>query len=442
MIAVHSKILFIIFCFIETIWLLLAQVSGNMILLIPCLIIFLLLAVLAATQKMAIPMLMFFLPFAPLLKLQPGTISFYTIALLAVYLVYLVFGSRNINIFHIIPGLLLIAFTLVIKILYNYQIDNSYILFSVSLLLVPFLVTEFSEKYDFYWLTLFFTIGIAMAAITSLFLTDFPTIGRYIDDYELFGVVRHSGYYGDPNFYSAHISAALGGVLILLLNTSKKNRIILLVLMLVLLLYCGFLGVSKSFFLITLCELLIFGLAFLFKKGKLSLKLLLLLTITLGILFLLSSTVFTELIDMMLFRFSQGTNFSDFTTGRTELWSQYLRAFTEDPLLLLFGKGYTGVNLNGRASHSSIIQGIYQFGIIGCVFLVVWIICYVRTLLYGTKARWKNPAQICILLIGTIGPWIALDLLFFDEFFLIPIYVCIGIRSLTNKVPLEEESFQ
>lgn len=438
MITVKSKILFLIVCFLEAIWLLLAQVMGNMVVLMPCLVFFLAIASWAAINGMVMPVLMFFLPFAPLLKIRPGTISFFTIALLVVYLIYIIMGSRNINIYHLIPGLVLIALALTVKTFYGYQLDASFILFSVSVLLIPFLTRELDGKYDFYWLTLFFAFGIAVAAITARYLSIFPAIAQYIETHSLLGSIRHSGYYGDPNFYSAHITAALSGVLVLLLNHVKKSKMISLIIIAMVLFYCGFMSVSKTFLLVTICLLLFWAVEVVFNSGRLSEKLMLILTFGVGVMFLLSATVFTDFIDMFISRFLMDNNLSDFTTRRTELWVQYLRAFGEDPLLLLFGKGYTGVLINDRASHNTILQAIYQFGLVGFVFFISWFVCYIRTLMANTKIRRNNLTQTLILLIGAFGPWMALDLLFFDEFFLLPIYVCAAIRFLTKK-PMYED---
>ena len=127
--------------------------------------------------------------------------------------------------YHLIPGLLLFALTLTVKTLYGNSIDRSFILFIVSILLVPFLARELNDRYDFYWLTLFLSAGIILAAISSQHLYVFPTISRYIETINLFNVTRLSGYYGDPNFYATHITAALSGVLVMLLNSTKKSEI-------------------------------------------------------------------------------------------------------------------------------------------------------------------------------------------------------------------------
>lgn len=433
MITIRSKALFLCACFIEAVWLLAAQTLGSIPILLPCLVCFLALVTWAAIENVAMPVMLFFLPFATLLKIRPGTISFFTLALLVIYIVYTIGGIRNIRIHHLVPALCLVAMTLIVKTLYGYEIDNSYILFSVTLMLVPFLTRELDTDYSFFWLTLFFSLGIALAAITAQYLAVFPSITRYIGIDYVMGVVRHSGYYGDPNFYSSHITAALGGILILFSNNDKKRKLFLLILIMTLLLYCGLLSISKSFLLVSVFMILIWFLDLLFRRGKVSIKLTLIFTIIIMMVFLLSSTMFTDMLDVMLSRFSGDNNWSELTTGRTELWANYFNAFAEDPLLLWFGKGFTSVTVGDRGSHNTIIQCVFQFGLVGCILFAGWMVCFVRVLLDKVTIRWSNATQIAILLIGAFGPWMALELLFSDELFLLPIYVCAAIRFLVER---------
>lgn len=146
MVTIRSKTILFCACFLEAVWLLVAQTLGNTMLLAPCLICFLAMAVWAAIKNVAMPMLLFFLPFAPLLKLRPGTISFFTIALLLVYVVYAVTGSRQVKVLHLIPALLLVALTLIVKTAYGYEMDNSYLLFALTLMLIPFLSRELDPR--------------------------------------------------------------------------------------------------------------------------------------------------------------------------------------------------------------------------------------------------------------------------------------------------------
>ena len=440
MLKIRLRTLVLLACMLETAWLLLAQTLGNSILLWPCLACFLVLVCWAAIKGMAIPVLMFFLPFAALLKTAPGQTSFYTIALLLVYTICMFIGRQKISLIYVAPAIILIAGSLIVKTIYGYEIDNSYLLFAFSLMLTPFVANELGKKYDFYWLTFAFTLGIVVAALSSLYLLRFQTIARYIRNFELLGVVRHAGYYGDPNFYSVHISSALAGVLVLLLTNKSKARMIKLVLMAMALIYCGFLAVSKTFFLVVICLLALFLLELMFQRGKMSLKLLLLLTVVTGAVFLLSSTAFTKLFDMMIYRFAGGNNLSDFTTGRTEIWEWFYNLFKNDTVLLIFGNGGTDITQTAMSAHNTVIQGIYQFGIIGFILLLIWMACCVRIYLTKTDIKRTSFAQVSIILVGTIGPWMALDMLFFDEFFLMPMYICMGIAFISNadyKQPLK-----
>ena len=433
MVNIQSRIILLITCIAEAAWLLLAQTSGSALLLLPCLACFLALVAWTAIQGMALPVLMFFLPFAALLKIRPGMISLYTIALMVVYLIYMVKGIKNINVKHLVPGLALLAMVLVVKTLYGEWIDNSFILFFFTLLLVPFFKRELGERYDFYYLTVAFSLGIIMASITARFLIGYSTIRQFIQIHEYAGLVRYSGYYGDPNFYSVHITSALGGVLVLMINTVKKIKIALLMTLAVTLVYCGALSVSKSFLLVSVVLVLFWLFALMFQKGKITAKITILLTLLVGTAFLLASTVFNEHVSMFIARFSQDRNLSDFTTGRTELWDQYISTLMSDSKLLLFGKGLTYELINDRAPHNTLIQCVYQFGVIGTLFLTVWFVCFIRALLSETSFNIKNFAHLAVLLIGAIGPWMGLDMQSTDEFFLLPIYVCVGVIFLSQE---------
>ncbi len=390
--------------------------------------------VFGVVRDMAVPILLFFLPWSPLMKLQPGTMSMYSIVLVAVLLILLLKNSKRFTVSHIFPAMLLLVLTIVVKMVTDDPIDNGYILFFACLLLFPLIASEKEKEYDYFTLVLFFSLGIITAALSAQQLMIFPTISRYVvvDAYQ--SITRLSGYYGDPNFYSAHVSAAISGVLVLILNETKFFRKIILYLALAVLLYCGFLSVSKSFALIIVCIALLWIIEILFRRGRISGKIMMLLALFVGVLFILSSVFFTDLIDMMIERFiGSGGDLSDLTTRRTELWLIYLREFEENPLLLIFGKGFSDDLINGRASHNILIQSVYQFGIIGTVVLGEWAWVYIESMLKSIRIYLRDVVQGFILLGGALGPWLALDTLMFDEFFLLPFFVSFGITYITNK---------
>ena len=433
MITIRSKTLLLCACFIEAVWLLVAQMLNVTAILLPCLLCFLLLVGWASIKRAAMPVILFFLPFAPLLKFRPGTISFFTIALLLVYGIYTVTGSRQIKVLHLIPALLLVVLTLIVKTAYGYDLDNGYLLFVITLLLIPFISREMDGDYDFFWLTVCFALGICLAAITARYLTIFPTISRYIDVNVNMGFTRLSGYNGDPNFYSAHITTALSGILVLLLNNPKRKTLFVLVPLAFLLLYCGLLSVSKSFLLISVCMLILWVLTLLLQKGKVSVKVTIILTLVVAALFLLSSTVFSDLLNVLFSRFSHNANLSELTTGRTEVWERYILALFNDGKLMLFGQGYSDVILGEKPAHNTLLEVVFQLGIIGFVLLTMWMVFFFQTLLGSARMQRQQVARLAMVLIGTFGPWVALDYLFFDEFFLLPVFVCMAVRFLHQQ---------
>ena len=434
----RSKYIFILYSVLVAFIMAVAQVLANTILLYVATACFGALVLWAALNDMVVPVMLFMLPWAPLLKLRPGAISFYTIALLGVMAVFVLKSSRKINVYYLLPAILLAGLTLCVKAFNHYSIDNDYIFFFACLILFPLISAEMGKQYDFYALTIFFSVGIVLAALSSQQLLIFPTISRYITVHSYDNITRLAGYYGDPNFYSVHITAAMAGVIVLLSNETKRFRRWFLYALALLLLYSGFLAVAKSFALISICLLLLWIIDIFFQKGKLSIKLMLLLAIGVGALFIVSSTLFTDLTDMLLYRFvSSSGNISDLTTGRTDLWLSYLNAMEHNPILLVFGEGCTDILINGRASHNTVLQIVYQVGLIGAVLLLIWGVLWFKLMLKSVRINTAIFLQVCILLMGAIGPWIALDMLFFYEFYLLPFYVCWGVQYLARFKPSE-----
>ncbi len=118
---------------------------------------------------------------------------------------------------------------------------------------------------------------------------------------------------------------------------------------------------------------------------------------------------------------------SQLTTGRTDLWLKYLREFADNGLLTLFGEGYTSsVTLDNVASHNTVIQGVYQLGVVGFSLLCVWMGFVLKR---SGKGQLRNCGfnYVILMCIGVVLPWMALDILFFDELFLLPIYAVTGI---------------
>ena len=419
-------------CLLACLLLVLAQTVGNGFLLLLVLIGCLLLAALACRQGLAIPVLLFFLPWSPLMKLAPGRISFYTIGLLICCALALAQDGMRLTVRQVVLAASLMALTLTAKILQTGSITNDYLMFVFMLLLFPCVARSCPRATSFRCATMFFAGGIFSAAILARLVAHYPNISRYIIVESYLTVTRLSGFYGDPNFYSAHVAACLAGVLVLLSRETEKRRQILLAAVSVALLYCGLLSASKTFVLTVAC-LFLFWLPILLERGNYgSARTRLLFGVLCAVAFVLVSPAFRQVLQIIGARFTEGEGLAGLTTNRTTLWLQYLTAFVHDIPLTLFGAGYTSVNLFRKASHNTLIQAVYQFGILGIPLLLVWMWNMLADMFPESDkplAGWKYTVLLCV---GSFLPWMALDILQYDEFFLLPVYVLLGVAHVAG----------
>lgn len=408
----------------------LAQVLANSILLPVCIAAFLLLCAYSAVAGFSTPVLLFFLPWSPLLKFSPGSITFYTLALILVCLICFARKGFAVNGYCAALALPIFGVTLIAKGLDGTFLSASYILFIFSLVLFPIVMSELREKVDFKELTVYFALGIVTSALSAQQLAGFETIARYIDVDSWDIITRYSGYYGDANFYSAHITAALAGVM-LLLDEARGRLLYLLLILAVALMYCGFLSASKSFFVVIVCVVVLVILRFLRMRGNFTRKLLIFAGVSVVVAAIIASGIFDRQWQAILFRFDQATDISSLTTHRTEIWVSYLNALKNDPKLLLLGKGYNNVLVKDVASHNTLIQIVYQFGVIGLVFLVLWEYYFLRSTLRCARGK-TGFLNAAVILCGVFLPWMAIDLMFFDEFFLMQLYASASLIYFAN----------
>ncbi|MBQ8752279.1 MAG: hypothetical protein IJZ13_04160 [Clostridia bacterium] len=404
-----------------------AQVSGNALWIALCMGGFVALGIGAAAKGFALPVLLFFLPWSTVLKLAPDTVSFYTITTVAICAVYLLKNGCRLSVYSLVATLLLLFMTLLSKTMDGSGVALSYLMFFYLLVCFPSVTRELESGVDLRLLTLFFSVGSVTAALSARAVMGVDTIARYIDVYHWSEVTRYAGYYGDPNFYAAHISAAISGLLLLILYEKKPGDLLLYAALVLLLLYCGLLSASKTFVLTLAVVMALWLLRVLTVRRRGRFKAAVLVSIAVIVLFVGISGLFSDAWRVILFRFGQTTDLSSLTTGRIERWSAYLQLLATDVKVLFLGKGFTAVTWDGTAAHNTVLQTLFQFGILGSAPLIGWLLCYVRGICPREKAKTARFPTL-LLLVGACLPWMALDMLFFDEFFLITLYVAAGAR--------------
>lgn len=409
----------------------LSQITTNMVLIATSFVGLLAICVWACMKEIIFPILLYLLPWSPLMKFYKGGISFFTIMLLVVSLVSLIKNRMSIKLYQIVLTALMAISTAIAKIIQENDITYSYLFFFAMLLILP-CITKFINSNSFNETTFFFALGIITAALSAQQLVVYHNIAQYITVDSYLTITRLSGYYGDPNFYSAHITACLAGILMLLSQEKDRMKQTVLIIATVLLIYCGMLSASKMFVVVLAC-LFFFWIPVLMEKGgrgNSRVRMFVGLICAGGI--FISSSVFKELLQIIDDRFAYAANVSQLTTGRTDIWKNYINEFLENIDITLLGEGYSTVILDGRASHNTVIQGVFQFGLIGLPLIAAWMYFFIKSILKSeknTKTDWKC---IALMAVGVVLPWMSLDILFFDEFFLLPLYAALGVIYMSE----------
>lgn len=429
-----NKKWYFLFCVAISLGVCAAQVSGQSGFLICCLIAFLGLTALCCWKGVGLPLLLFFLPWSQILRMNAHSFSFYTVALMMVCIICLVKRRFAFKSYGVALGLVLMGISLVSKLIDGSAIDFSYIAFIALVITFPVIKEEYWEQnYTFFELVLYFSVGIVLAALCAQRYAGYSNIAQFIrvDSYST--ITRMCGFDGDPNFYSAQITAAIGGCLLLLLREKNWLRVGALGVVSVLLVYCGFLSGSKSFVLVLVLLLCLWYVGVLKIQGRNGMKIGLVLGSVLVLAFVMTSVLFSDLLDVLATRFSYNEDLSAITTGRTKLWMRYIRELLTNGKVLVIGKGFTNVMLGGRASHCTVLQILFQFGVIGGAVLAAWSVCFFWEAICEFRKLRAMRISIAILLVGAFLPWLAIDMLYFDEYFLMQWFVFAGCMEILSR---------
>ena len=413
-----------------------AQIIGSNILILICLFTFLILIGIACAKNFTLPLLLFFLPWSQLMRTSQQSFSFYTFGLVLICFVSILKKRFSFKRYHIVCGIVLTFLTLLSKVIDGSWIALDYIAFIMLFFVFPVVKEEYkAKKYDFFDTALFFSVGVILGALCAVWFADFPNISKYITVHSYLVIKRMCGFYGDPNFYCAQITAAMGGCLYTISNEKAKYKTALLGICFAVLIYCGLMSGSKSFIIVTFSMIFVWLVELFRTSGKGGRKTILIICGILFAVYITSSAIFTGWIEIVLTRFSFSKNLSDFTTGRTELWLIYIKEIFGKGKILFLGKGITNVKISNAPPHNTILQIMFQLGLTGLVVLAGWIFCFFKGTFCNIK-RNNNVVGIWSLIVGCFLPWMAIDILFFDEFFLFQWFLFTAL--LQNQIYAEQ----
>lgn len=187
--------------------------------------------------------------------------------------------------------------------------------------------------------------------LSEVLASDFLSVHDWMDTY------RFSGLSYDANFYTMLSFFALAILLFGLRNTSKRYVTIVSIIATIAL---GALTYSKSGII---AYVLLLSIAAFCGEKSTRKKVLQLLSLA-AIVMVMFSNQFDSIIGNILSRFTGITNINQFSSGRFDLWTNYLEKITDGPFELLVGHGMGSVE-GMKAAHNTFIEITYKFGLLG-----------------------------------------------------------------------------
>jgi O-antigen ligase len=103
---------------------------------------------------------------------------------------------------------------------------------------------------------------------------------------------------------------------------------------------------------------------------------------------------------------------SDLTTGRSDIWSDYLNLFISDWRIFLFGVGYSLENYNLRQAHSYFLELFIHLGIVGSIIYLNLLNAVFKPFTMNIRGRMLCLLPLAALLIRGFG----INLLFRENF--------------------------
>lgn len=313
-------------------------------------------------KESSMSMLMFLLPFSSIFKLSPSSQSFFTYIMLF-YILYAIMIKQKIGV-KFLMYLLALMTIVMLQAFASFDLLR-FIKFFANIFLIYIAVNFDMEKWHS-GIFLSFVFGVIISSLLSL-PGVLPNLSSYVSVKDLGlsndWLVRFSGMYGDPNYYSINVIISL--CILVLLKHKREINLTLMICSTALLVYFAVITYSRSAFIMLLLPLLLF----LYSNTK-NKKYFLTAIFTVATLYIVALVFFNkiEVFNIVVSRFSAASG--DVTSGRINSWKNYITFFTRAPFSFMFGHGLGAALVGGMAPHNTYIDFLYYFGLIGTlVFL-------------------------------------------------------------------------
>lgn len=234
----------------------------------------------------------------------------------------------------------------------------------------------------------FFCIGLIVSSIYAMVIRDTWQLRSVIgvEDEAIYGTgtFRFRGLFRDPNYYMT--LPIMGLALLIKLRDCKRIELLPFLLLGGAMILLGVLSYSKAF-LVVLAILAVVYILWQFRNGRYLLGIGLVLAAVAAGNFLLFSE--HSPFAVIMARFLSSSNISDFTTGRTDVYAQYMEAILDNGFSFFFGAGL-GADSLYMDPHNLYIELTYYLGITGLILYAAFyfsMVYMVRKRVSGTRKQ-------------------------------------------------------
>ncbi len=382
-------------------------------------------------HKHVFSQLFFLLPFAMIYKMSSTSTSLFTIGYIlstAIILLRYAIGKGFTNGKCVNPKLipLLSALTLY---LFPGAVDDFQAMIKLVcgfvLLLVFIQVCNPEESVDY---IISYSCGFLFSSYLGLSKLSNPLINQYFKggNSEYIGgesVVRFSGLFEDPNYYSIGVIIAIFLLVRVFLSLKKPLLKFFCFLLAGGLTYFGLITYSRIYYIALLMLVVYFVIQS--KSKVLTIAFVLVLSVAIAPV-ILNSTIYSNIMN----RFMD----DDISNGRLQIWSRYLNNIFSSPVSILFGQGVGAKLVGGTGCHNTYIELLYTVGFFGGVIYLRLIIKTMRqkgSMLHSLMDRLLLPTIFCVM-IFTLGCLKTIEFQFYLMMLWISYYLDFKILDVKN----------
>ncbi len=400
--------------------------------------------------------LIFFLPLATIIKLDPTSMSLFTV-LEALYVFKLLFETKSLPHTKLCMAFTLLYFCYLLLVSITRSMSTIIGVVSIALpaLCGLYATSQYSNfSYKTYYLA--FSAGTLASALCGLLVDYIPRLKTFaayyfndrvigiFDEGSANSVARAYGLFGDPNILAMYIICALACLMTLFLK--KEIGIAVWAVPTIILTAIGFTTVSKTYLLLVAALLVLMFVVVIVRNDLRLFGKLLAGLIVIVIFALIFMNVFdmSDIVERYLFRFEDVVSSSgelsmhELTTGRSTILEKYFDSLFSSISRAFIGFGYGGGLAPTLACHNTFIQSLYLSGIIGetlLIMLVVYWRCSINELSARLKANRDGILHLVFPVIWAIN-LCSLDTFTWDFFFLTLTLALIAGKGVKTDEPI------